>query len=138
MSGFVLDASVALSWFVDHPVHPYAVQVRDRIRAGMRALVPCLWELEFANGLLIAERRKIILAAVADEGMAEVQRLRNTGIEMEVGSLTIREVLALARSHQLTAYDASYLELAKREGVPLATLDKGLETAAKKTGVSLL
>jgi predicted nucleic acid-binding protein len=133
-----LDASVALSWFIDIPVDSYAVQVRDQIRAGKRGIAPQLWLLEFANGILVAERRKIVNATVADESIDEMQRLRLASIEVEAGSLLVEKVLALARTLQLTAYDAAYLELALREALPLATLDNRLRAAAGKAGVSLL
>jgi predicted nucleic acid-binding protein len=100
-----LDASVALSWFVDISVSPYAVQVRDQIRAGKRGVAPHLWLLEFVNGLLVAERRKIISATVTDESIAEMQRLRLVGIEVETEPPLVEKVLALARTFQLTAYD---------------------------------
>ena len=138
MSRFVLDASVALSWFIDIPADPYAVQVRDQIRAGKRGVTPQLWLLEFANGVLVAERRKIVNATAADESIDEMQRLRLASIEVEAGSLLVEKVLALARTFQLTAYDAAYLELALRERLPLATLDNRLRAAAGKAGVPLL
>jgi predicted nucleic acid-binding protein len=138
LSRFVLDASVALSWFIDIPVNSYAAQVRDQIRAGKLGVAPQLWLLEFANGVLVAERRKIVNATVADESIDEMQRLRLASIEVEAGSLLVEKVLALARTFQLTAYDAAYLELALREGLPLATLDNRLRAAAGKAGVPLL
>ncbi len=137
MNRFVLDASVALSWFIDMPVEPYAAQVRDRVRRGDRAVVPLLWELEFANGVLMAERRRIIDATIGDEALAEMERLRRTGLEMDSAAPPIRDVLEVSRNYQLTVYDAAYLELARRESLPLATLDKALRTAAGKAGVKL-
>ena len=137
MNRFVLDASVALSWFIDMPVEPYAAQVRDRVRRGDRALVPPLWELEFANGVLMAERRRIIDATIGDETLAEMERLRRAGVEMDSAAPPIRDVLEVSRNYQLTVYDAAYLELAQREAMPLATLDKALRTAAGKAGVKL-
>ena len=137
MNRFVLDASVALSWFIDMPVEPYAAQVRDRVRRGDRAVVPPLWELEFANGVLMAERRRIIDATIGDESLAEMERLRRAGVEMDSAAPPIRDVLEVSRNYQLTVYDAAYLELAQREALPLATLDKALRTAAGKAGVKL-
>ena len=137
MNRFVLDASVALSWFIDMPVEPYAAQVRDRVRRGDRAVVPPLWELEFANGVLMAERRKIIDATIGDESLAEMERLRRAGVEMDSAAPPIRDVLEVSRNYQLTVYDAAYLELAQREALPLATLDKALRAAAAKAGVKL-
>jgi len=137
LNRFVLDASVALSWFIDMPVEPYAAQVRDRVRRGDRAVVPPLWELEFANGVLMAERRRIIDATIGDESLAEMERLRRAGVEMDSAAPPIRDVLEVSRNYQLTVYDAAYLELAQREALPLATLDKALRTAAGKAGVKL-
>jgi len=135
VSLFVLDASVALAWFTDHPVDAYAVEVRDRIRRADRAVVPALWETEFANGVLMAERRKLMTVLEGDECMLEMNQLRLTSIEADSGFRNIRDVLALARAFQLTVYDACYLELAKRGGLPLATLDKSLRAAAAKAGI---
>ena len=135
MSRFVLDASVALAWFVDHPVDAYAVEVREKIRRGDRALVPSLWDMEFANGLLMAERRKLVSVLEVDQCMVEFDQLRLTSIEADPGPGHIREVLTAARAFQLTVYDACYLELARRLGLPLATLDKGLSAAAGKAGI---
>jgi predicted nucleic acid-binding protein len=137
LNRFVLDASVALSWFIDIPVEPYAAQVRERVRQGDRAVVPPLWELEFANGVLMAERRRIIDATIGDETLAEMERLRRAGVEMDSAAPTIRDVLEVSRNYQLTVYDAAYLELAQREALPLATLDKALRAAAGKAGVKL-
>ena len=138
MSRFVLDASVALAWFIDRPVDAYAVEVREKIRGGDRAVVPPLWETEFANGVLMAERRKLMTVSEGDECMVEMDQLRRASIEADSGFRSIREVLAAARTFQLTVYDAWYLELARREGLPLATLDKGLRAAAAKAGIPAL
>jgi predicted nucleic acid-binding protein len=137
LNRLVLDASVSLSWFIDQPVDPYALQVRDRINRGDRAVVPHLWELEFANGILMAERRRIIDSAIGDANIAEMERLRATRFELDSGSPAVGTVLSLSRKYRLTVYDAAYLELAAREGLPLATLDKGLRAAAAKAGVRL-
>jgi len=96
-----------------------------------------LWELEFANGVLMAERRKIIDATIGDESLAEMERLRRAGVEMDSAAPPIRDVLEVSRNYQLTVYDAAYLELAQREALPLATLDKALRAAAAKAGVKL-
>jgi len=138
VSRFVLDASIALAWFIDHPVDAYAAEVRDKIRRGDRAVVPSLWETEFANGVLMAERRKLMTVLEGDECMVEMSQLRLTSIEADSGFRSIREVLTVARTFRLTVYDACYLELARREGLPLATLDRGLSAAATKAGIRAL
>jgi predicted nucleic acid-binding protein len=135
VSRFVLDASVALAWFIDRPVDAYAVEVREKIQRGDGAVVPQLWETEFANGVLMAERRKLMSSSEGDQCMVEMEQLRLTSIEADSGFRSIREVLTVARALQLTVYDACYLELARREGLPLATLDKGLRAAAAKAGI---
>jgi predicted nucleic acid-binding protein len=135
VTGFVLDASVALAWFIDRPVDAYAVQIRETIQRGDRAIVPALWETEFANGVLMAERRKLMTDLEGDECMAEMDQLRLTSIEADFEFRSAREVLTLARAFQLTVYDACYLELAKRAGLPLATLDKSLRAAAAEAGI---
>lgn len=135
MSRFVLDASIALAWFIDHPVDAYAVGVREKIQRGDRAVVPSIWETEFANGVLMAERRKLMTVLEGDECIAEMDELRLTSIEADSEFRSIREILTVARTFQLTVYDACYLELARRERLPLATLDKGLNAALVKAGV---
>jgi predicted nucleic acid-binding protein len=132
---FVLDASIALAWFIDRPVNDYAVAMREKIRRGDRALVPPLWETEFANGVLMAERRKLMTDSEGDQCMVEMDQLRLTSIEADSEFRSIREVLTVARAFQLTVYDACYLELARRVRLPLATLDKSLSAAAAKAGI---
>jgi predicted nucleic acid-binding protein len=138
VSLFVLDASVALAWFIDHPVHPYAVQIREKVTRGAKAVVPMLWEMEFANGVLMAERRKLMTDVEGDECMSEMERMRATSIEVDYGFGNVRDVVSLSRKFQLTIYDACYLELAKRLIVPLATLDKSLHSSAMKVGVTAM
>jgi len=136
VSSFVLDACVALAWFVDSPVPPYAAQVRDAMVSGKKALVPSLWVLEMANGLLMAERRGKLTAAEVDYGLRRLEIVAAQAIEIDaVGVPTIRAAFSAGYAHQLTAYDATYLELARREGLPLATLDKSLRVAAGKAGI---
>jgi predicted nucleic acid-binding protein len=133
---FVLDASVALAWLVDDPAPSYAIQISDAMASGKGALVPSLWILEMANGLHMAERRGKLTSAEVDYGLSRLEAVIAAGIEVDsLGGPTIREAFTPARSHQLTAYDAVYLELARREGLPLATLDKRLRAAAAKAGI---
>ncbi len=138
MKSFVLDASVALAWFVDDPVPSYAVQIKQFIEGGMKAVVPALWTLEMANGFCMAERRGKLTAEQIDHGLRQLEIITVSGIRIGAEVASIREQLATARAFQLTAYDAVYLELARREGLPLATLDKVLRAAAAKAGVTPL
>ena len=136
MISFVLDASVALSWFVDAPVHPYAVRVRDQLAAGKaRGVSPQLWTLEFGNGILVAERRKLLSQVQADECIEKMTHLLRSSVELDAMHAQLDDLLRLSRKFQLTVYDACYLELALRRQVPLATLDKSLQAAANRAGV---
>lgn len=132
----VLDNSVALAWCFEAEQTPPVMEVLDRIvRDG--AVAPLLWPLEAQNGLLMAVRRQRLDMA----RMAEiVGLLRDLPIALdgETADRVWRETATLAAHHGLTVYDAAYLELALRRGLPLATTDRSLRAAAEKAGVSLL
>ncbi|TVR84956.1 MAG: PIN domain-containing protein [Rhodospirillales bacterium] len=133
MSGFVLDCSVAVAWCFEDEASMETDAILERVR-DEGAVVPALWHLELGNVLVQAERR---------------QRLRATDTTLRLGliaDLPIRtdpeppdrllgDVLALARAEGLTTYDAAYLELALRNGVPLASRDRALVQAAGRAGV---
>jgi predicted nucleic acid-binding protein len=138
LTRFVLDASVTLSWFVDHPVDPDAEHARQLLSQGWIATVPAIWELEVLNGFVKAERPRGFSSAEVRESFAEMQRLRKWNVRLDSGLSSLEDTLGMARTLQLTSYDACYLELAQREGFPLATIDKALRTAAMKAGVTLL
>jgi len=133
VNSFVLDASATLAWcFEDERTAP-AASVLERLR-DQEALVPPLWLLELANGLVVAERR------------GRITRAESTRFLGLVGELPIRidqtstldlasSVMDLARQYDLSAYDAAYLELALRLGQPLATIDERLRSAADRAGV---
>ena len=133
---FVLDASVALAWSFRDERNAYAHQVLRRLEDDP-ALVPAVWMLEVANGLLVAERRARFTAA----DVAQVYGVL-ADLPIEWSALTLDQalgpVLDLARAHGLSAYDAAYLELAMREGLPLATQDEALRAAAQRVGVPLV
>ena len=138
MSHFVLDASVALAWVLDNPVPVYALEVRQGMLAGKRGLVPALWHLEIANGLAMAERRGDLSGADVEDALGQILATAASKLDTETDLVSARDALANSRSFRLTAYDAVYLDLARREGLPLATLDKRLRAAAAKAGVALL
>ena len=138
MNRFVLDASVALRWFLDKSVPPYANQVKRLLIAGTPALVPALWHLEMANALVVAERRRILAADDVNRALRDIELLLANAIETDTSLVTVRQSSVMARAFNLSAYDASYLDLAKREGLPLATLDDPLRIAAKQARVAIL
>ena len=138
MSRFVLDASVAVAWVAGMPIDPYAVAVQTHVANGWRAIVPSLWQLEVANALLMVERRRVLTAADVDRGLLDLETFLASRAEVDQIPVAMRQAADLARRFQLTVYDAVYLELSKRESVPLATLDKSMRVAAGKAGVALL
>ena len=130
---FVLDASVSLAWCFEDERDGYAMRVLDELAVG-EAIVSSLWPIEVTNGLCSALREKRIDL----EGAAEA---RNTLVALPVvvdpvdRRRAFEDVPRLARAHGLTTYDASYLEVAVRLGLPLATLDRTLARAAVDEGV---
>ena len=133
---FVLDASVALAWCFEDEGGDYALQVLDALRTE-EAVVPALWTLEVSNGLLAAERRGRIDSASVTQFTRLLLSLLLAVDPAERGR-AFAETRRLARAHVLTSYDAAYLELGARLGVPLATLDVDLAAAAEAEGVPLL
>ena len=130
---FVLDASVALAWCFEDEGGDYADGVLDALRAS-EAVAASLWPLEVTNGLLTAERRGRIQAGDAAR-FGRLLLALPIVIDPVARSRAFEATRALARSHTLSAYDAAYLELAVRLGVPLATLDERLGKAAEAEGV---
>jgi predicted nucleic acid-binding protein len=136
MTGYVLDASVALSWCFQDEASPSHWRLLDSL-AHERARVPPLWYIEVANGLINAERRR----RIDHRGIVRaLELLGNLPIMMDDGMPlhAFGSILDLGRSQALTAYDAAYLELAMRLGVPLATADGRLCKAAEQLGVPVL
>jgi predicted nucleic acid-binding protein len=130
---FVVDASVALAWPFEDEASDYAVNVLRRLRED-RGVVPPIWPLEVANGLLVGERRGRLSRAKAARAVELLCELPIVVDELDAET-ALGAVLDLARTHGLTAYDATYLELAMREGLPLATQDDALRSAAEQAGV---
>jgi predicted nucleic acid-binding protein len=138
LNGFVLDASVALRWFLDHPMRPFANRVKQHLLKGARAVVPALWHLEMSNGLVVAQRRSILTAAAVDQAVIDLEQFVAQAVDTETGVVSARQSLGTARAFQLSAYDAVYLDLARSQRLMLATLDDRLRAAATQAGVSLL
>jgi predicted nucleic acid-binding protein len=134
---FVLDASVSLAWFLDEPVPDLARRVRSALENGARALVPSLWYLEVANGFAIGERRGLLNPSQSQRCLDDIQKLLADAIDSSANLVSVRLALSVARTFRLTAYDAAYLEMARQEQIPLATLDKALIAAAANVGVPL-
>ena len=137
MSRLVLDASVALSWFIDRPIAPGALRAKQFLARGGRAVVPALWRVEIANGLVVAERRKVVTSSETAMVLQQYGMLLTQSIDSIQEPIRMQRVVATARQFQLTAYDACYLELARDLQLPLATLDRRLGEAAALAGVTL-
>ncbi len=136
MSDLVLDASLALQWFLeDEADRQYGLGVLASL-SNKRALVPILWFYEVGNGLLMAYRRKRV-SLPQIEGF--LTRLKALPIEAaQAVPAEILELPGVAQAHGLTNYDAAYLELAMRSGLPLATTDVDLRKAAVASGLAIL
>ena len=136
MTAFVLDSSVALSWFFDDEQSDAADRLLDQL-ATETAAVPALWYFEMVNVLAISERRRRTTAARVAEFVTRLSDL-DLDVDREPDACVFGAVLTLARSERLSGYDAAYLELAMRLGLPLATKDEALAGAAERLGVTVL
>ena len=130
---FVLDASVAVAWFVRKQATSYTDRVRTMARREPLH-VPAVWPLEVANALITLQRRGNIsekAAGTAAELLGELM------VTVHQDRLTIPGLLAFAAQHRLSAYDASYLDLALSLRLPLACRDGPLQRALSGAGVRL-
>jgi predicted nucleic acid-binding protein len=137
-SSIVIDASMALAWVFERQ-QPSDSDRANRLLAACGDVawwVPGLWHLEVANALLVAERRSVLPPAESDRFHARLNSLA-IATDGEPTSQRSSGILALARSHGLSSYDAAYLELAQRLGAALASFDRKLNEAARASGVEL-
>jgi len=135
MSAVVIDSSIALSWCFEDEASPETDLLFERVR-DEGAIVPGLWHLELGNVLLQAEKRGRI--TVKDVGV-RLDLIADLPIvtDQETTARAWREILTMARADRLTTYDATYLELAVRRGLPLLTKDIELVRAARRLGVQV-
>jgi len=134
---FVLDASVTMAWCFENETSPYTEATLRRVR-DEGAITASIWPLEVANTLLVAERSG---RCSADHSISFVRLLAELPIRVvavEAADVTTEVALVLGREHDLSAYDATYLRLAMKEGLPLSTLDKRLTRACDRAGVALV
>lgn len=132
----VLDSSLTLAWCFEDEASPAIDKMFEHI-ADHWAVVPALWRLEVANGLHMGVRRRRLDAARRDQLLAALAAL-DIRIDPETDRYAWTTTVRLADRFQLTVYDASYLELAQRLSLPLASLDQALRTAAGAVGLQLL
>ncbi len=131
-AAFVLDASITLAWFFEDETDAYAESVQDSLASAV-AVVPALWHLEVGNALLVGERKKRAAEAKVTHFLTLLSSLPLT-VDEETAARAWGDTLGLARAHGLSAYDGAYLELALRQGLPLATLDEPLRAALRTVG----
>lgn len=133
---FVLDSSVALAWLLPDENNDAADVLADRLE-NEAAVVPAIWRLEVGNALLMARRRE----RLTDK---DVERLLAVLIDLPVeqepapDDAALAKLMRIAREHGLTSYDAAYVEVAHRRGIPLATLDQKLSAACAGASVEVL
>lgn len=130
----VIDTSVTMAWCFEDEATDATEAVLESLQQD-EAIVPSLWQLEVTNVLLVAERRSRINEAQAARFIDVLTRLP---IRLDPAPTDLTAILAAGRHHRLSAYDAAYLTLAERLGIPLATLDDGLATACRSAGVALV
>ena len=133
---FVADASVAIAW-----VHPAQATretdaMLDRLAAGDSLVVPALWPLEVANALTVLRRRRKL---TLDEARIAIEIIRELPavIDHEAAAFAFTRLVDLATQYELTIYDATYIELATRRQLPLASNDSRMKQAAIRSGVGL-
>ena len=127
----VLDASVTLPWFLEDERTGFSDALLDAIHRA-EYWAPVVWCLELPNALLAAERKRRIDRSRRLEAIDQASRMR---IRIDPALPDMKAISSIADRHSLSTYDASYLELAKRQGFGLATLDRDLAAAAAAEGI---
>ena len=138
MTRFVLDNSVAMRWLMPSSKQSDQ-QYAKRVLRSMKksdALVPKLWYIEASNVLVCAERRGEITSTQTKVFTSQLENLPIT-VDSSIWNQSFSQTIDLARAYNLSGYDAAYLELAVRESLTLASLDKNLVKAAKREGVQI-
>ena len=133
---FIVDASVAIAWVHPAQATRHTEGMLDAIADGATLEVPALWPLDVANALVVLVRQRKLKEQERQAALGWLQGLR-LRLDHEMAGLTVSRLSDLATAHQLSVYDATYLELALRRQLPLACADGALRNAAKSTGVSL-
>jgi len=132
---FVIDNSIVMAWCFNDAEDDYADAVLEGLETS-KALAPAVWPLETGNVLLVAERRQRINRA-ATVRFLELLDALSIQVEHESPERMFKEVVSLAREQEISTYDASYLDLAMRRDLPLATRDSALVKAAHRCGIPL-
>jgi predicted nucleic acid-binding protein len=136
-ASFVVDASVGFAWVYQDQATPETIKLLQDIALGETAVVPSLWFLEMANVLLVAQRRHRLTVGQRKATLEKLTAMQFT-VDEEAARNAFGKISELAEKHGLTVYDATYLELALRRKLALASRDEALRSAAKRSGIKLL
>ena len=135
--GFIPDSSVGVAWAVPSQASDATDDLLDEVATDTPVVVPALWSFEVANSLLVLLRRKRILAPERDRALGALARLPLV-VDDEGPRLALGRISELAGEHGLSVYDATYLELAVRRKLTLASRDGALCKAAQSCRVKLV
>lgn len=133
---FILDCSVTMAWLFEDEKTRYTEEILKQLTQHAKAVVPPLWYIEVNNVLLVAERRHRV-TVVQTQHFWEILRQLPIDMQHQQTHHDIDSILNLGRQYQLSAYDATYLDLAIKLNFPLASLDKALLKAAQNAGVAV-
>jgi predicted nucleic acid-binding protein len=134
---FVVDASIAIAWVHPAQANSATDSLLEAAYEGATLDVPALWPLEVSNALLVLARRKKLSEGERQSALAALQKLA-VKIDHEMSGLAFTTLSAIATEHQISVYDAAYLELAQRRQLPLACKDGPLQAAARRAKIKVL
>lgn len=137
MEAVVLDTSITMAWCFNDEATPYTEELLNWCASGIAFHVASIWPMEVTNVLLNAQRRARVTEERIQEFLDILFRLP-IHVDPVLMKRAVNDIRKLAHAHRLTSYDAAYLELALREGLPLASLDNDLKKAALASGVRLI
>ena len=133
---FVVDASIAVAWVHPGQATSETDALLDAIADGATLEVPALWPLEVANALLVLVRRRKLTEDEREAGLGWLRGLP-VRLDHDGAALAFSKLSELAVTHDLSVYDAAYLELAHRRKLPLGCKDGPMKRAAERAGVTL-
>ncbi len=136
-ASFIVDASVGFAWVYQGQATPETDRWLHEVAAGATVIVPALWFLEMSNVLLMAQRRRRLTPAQRKAAMEELTAMQLT-VDEEGTRQAFGKNSELAEKYGLTIYDATYLQLASRRSLPLASRDQTLRSAARQCGLKAL
>jgi predicted nucleic acid-binding protein len=132
---FVVDNSIVMTWCFEDEASPYADAVLDSLSEAI-AVVPAIWPLEVVNVLLVAERHNRLRESDSVRFISMLSQLPIV-VDRTWPERMMKDLMALGRANILSSYDAAYLELAMRQGLPIATLDRKLVEAIKRIDIPI-